>query len=194
MIYLLFCRPSAGPGFPGHTHPPEVPPDTTPHPPPSPSQDPTVTTAQRSPPPPPPSSSVTTPPRQLVEGERQYSFTAGELDPVTTRVGEKETQNEEEEERSRGLFTVGESSASLPAAEGGTISADGHTEGSTEEGGSGGQESGVSPTHVDELRQRRLQRFHSMPVSPVREDSATLVEDKSEAVGAHSVPPSDKEQ
>ena len=124
-----------------------------------------------------------------MEGDRQYSFTAGELDPVTQRTDKRDTQNMTEEKRT-GLFTIGESSASL-AVEGGTIAADGDTEGPAEEGGG---ENRVSPTHVDELRQRRLQRFHSMPVVRVTADSVALAEDKPEAENAHSVPPSDKEQ
>lgn len=107
-----------------------------------------------------------------MEGERQYSFTAGNLDPSTQR----------EEESQETKFTVGETDAESRLG----------AEGDREEG-SDADESGVSPTHVDELRQRRLQRFNSMPTSPVT-DSATLLEDKAQAESADSTQQSDNEQ
>lgn len=107
-----------------------------------------------------------------MEGERQYSFTAGNLDPSTQREGESQETK----------FTVGETDAESRLG----------AEGDREEG-SDADESGVSPTHVDELRQRRLQRFNSMPTSPVT-DSATLLEDKAHAESADSTQQSDNEQ
>lgn len=109
-----------------------------------------------------------------MEGERQYSFTAGNLDPSTQREGESQDRETK--------FTVGETDAESRLG----------VEGDREEG-SDADESGVSPTHVDELRQRRLQRFNSMPASPVT-DSATLLKDKAQAEGTDSTQQSDQEQ
>ena len=79
-----------------------------------------------------------------MEGERQYSFTAGQLDPQRSR----EEEEGEQQERG-GLFTVGETNSSSAGGE-------------EEREDSGGPGEG-SPTGMDELRQRRLQRFHSVP-------------------------------
>ena len=97
------------------------------------------------------------PPRQLVEGEREYSFSAGQLDPQRSR--------EEEEDGERGgLFSVGETDSNGGGRE-------------EEREGDGVEE---SPSDMDELRQRRLQRFHSLPaVSQVAAgDSAGVVADE----------------
>ncbi|CAI8037465.1 E3 ubiquitin-protein ligase synoviolin [Geodia barretti] len=100
----------------------------------------------------------------LLKGQREYSFTAGQLDPQKSREreeGEEEEEEEREEGERRGLFTVGETNSSSASIAGG-------------EGGSGGPGEG-SPAAVDELRQRRLQRFHSLPavsqVAAATEDS-----------------------
>ena len=125
-----------------------------------------------------------------MEGAREFSFTAQEVDTSTQRDegegegDEREQEGEEEGEEGRtGLFTVGEteaSSASLRVTgEGSKVSVDLNKD----ESGS------ISPTAVDELRQRRLQRFHSMPASPVTTtDSAVAL------VGNKPSPPSDKTQ
>lgn len=126
------------PGFPGNPHPPGT---AAPN-----SQPPPASHSQKSTPPPPPhapSSVSSSPPRSLVEGERQYSFTAGELDPQRSR------EEEGEQQERGGLFTVGETNSSS-------------TGGEEEREDSGGPGEG-SPTGMDELRQRRLQRFHSVP-------------------------------
>ena len=190
LIHLCTCRSAAGPGFPGHPNPSSFPPGTTLHP--TPSPDPTVTTAPPAPPPTIPSPapdtlSTSTPPRPLVEGERQYSFSAADLNPDTQREGE--TGGEGRGGGGGGLFSIGEtasesSSASLVASGTGTVSADGGSE-------VGGIEEKQSPTHVDELRQRRLQRFHSLPASL----TAPLVEDRAEAEDRTDLPQeSNKEQ
>lgn len=173
-VGLFGYRNTAGPGFPGYPNPPGFPSSTVPHP--TPSQDPPVTTTQQSHPPA-SSTTITTSPRPLVEGERQYSFTAGSLDPSTREEGE--TQNEGTR------FTIGETDTESPPA---ALVADGDRE-----EGNDAEESGVSPTHVDELRQRRLQRFNSMPASPVT-DSSALLKDKAQAESADSTQQSDKEQ
>ena len=119
---------------------------------------------------------------------REYSFTAGDVGPTTTtaaarREGEGEEGGGGKEER-KGLFTVGDtdsgSASVLGAPEGG---------GNVSEG----DEGNVSPSRVDEVRQRRLQRFHSMPASPVTDLPAQSGDDKTTA--AKSIDKqSDKEQ
>ena len=128
-----------------------------------------------------------------MEGERQYSFTAGDLNPATRREGETQNEEGEGEEKGRGLFSIGEtvmesSSPSLVALGAGTSSADGGGEGD-----SGADGNNLPPTHVDELRQRRLQRFHSSPASP-ETDSAALLGEETEAECADLAQQTNKEQ
>ena len=79
------------------------------------------------------------------------------------------------------------SSPSLVALGAGTSSADGNGEDSGADGNN------LPPTHVDELRQRRLQRFHSSPASP-ETDSAALLGEKTEGECADLTQETNKEQ
>lgn len=91
------------------------------------------------------------------------------------------------EEDKRGLFTVGETESS-------SVSLLGSGEGGESVTHEAGSEDNVSPTRVDELRQRRLQRFHSMPASPVTDLAAQLRDDKTASAAEHVDKQSDKEQ
>ena len=172
-----FFRVAAGPGFPGYPFPPGTAAATDSQPPP-----PTSSSSQDSPPPPannPAPSSIpsSSPPKPLVEGEREYSFTAGQLDPQRSR----EREEDDDEGEGIGLFTVGgTNSISASIAPGGG-------EGERGESGSSGE---GSPTAMDELRQRRLQRFHSVPaVSQVAATVGYSVSSASKTESGSNDPP-----
>lgn len=99
----------------------------------------------------------------------EFSFTAGELDPTREEEGEGGEGGGEAE---GGLFTIGgvdSSSTDLSEKE------------RVEEKGDEGRMNS-SPSHVDELRQRRLQRFHSMPTatSTVETESVKTESDRTD--------------
>ena len=204
----------AGPGFPGYPQPPPFPfptsTSTPPHPTPSqndtPPQPPTLS-QNDTPPQPAPSQShtstaapspsphshqysissnptqhatVATPSAQpLVEGNRYYSFKAGSLNTDSSSEA-KRTSTDPSSTTEPGVEhsspgTSVERKAPLFRAE------------STEEEREG--EKDGSPVQVDELRQRRLQRFDSVPSSArdsgALEEAKAAAEKESESTGEH---------
>lgn len=108
-----------------------------------------------------------------MEGERNFSFSAADLSQSASREGEG--QGGGGGGGGKGVEEIGATSLSKEEQ---PIS---FTVGAREEVGDG---EARSPAHVDELRQRRLQRFHSMP-SSVRDSAMMEVEreKETEAVG-----------
>ena len=103
-----------------------------------------------------------------MEGGREFSFSTSQLSPQRAR-DKTEERGKREGGGERGLFTVGES----PTSSGDRATEAGGEEDSSEVDG--------SPSNMDELRQRRLQRFHSMPAVSSAVAAGTAETGKSDA-------------